>query len=153
MLLQGDPYAKEWTRRPWVSNLYGYYVVHNGFWGDWSDWEYCSTIRDMDSNGIVRGNKVTGFRLRIEGNQGGGDDTALNGIEVYCQTRAVKTITSGHWGDWQRWGFCPEGHYATGAQFRIEGQQGSGDDTAGNSVNLMCSNGGVVGSHGGFWGG
>ncbi|KXZ42973.1 hypothetical protein GPECTOR_108g168 [Gonium pectorale] len=65
-----------------VTNLIGQYTVHNGFWGDWLDWKYCTSIANINQVGsAIRAAKVVGFRLRTEANQGGGDDTALNGIE------------------------------------------------------------------------
>ncbi|KXZ51415.1 hypothetical protein GPECTOR_12g377 [Gonium pectorale] len=151
---KGNRALKDKTRNPTIVNLYSQHTIHNGFWGDWTDWEYCTAISSIDQGGSLRAGKISGFRLRTEGKQGGGDDTALNGIEVYCETtRTQKTITSGFWGGWQNWGWCPSGYYAFGAQMRVEGTQGGGDDTAGNSVNIMCNNGQAIGSHGGFWGG
>ncbi|KXZ42180.1 hypothetical protein GPECTOR_189g292 [Gonium pectorale] len=56
-------------------------TMRSRFWGDWTDWEYCTSITSMDDGGSARGAKILGFHVRIEGRQGWGDDTALNGIE------------------------------------------------------------------------
>lgn len=44
-------------------------------WGSWSGATMCPTRQ-----------YVCGVRLRTEGNQGDGDDTALNDVEIYCCT-------------------------------------------------------------------
>jgi hypothetical protein len=47
----------------------------DGFWGEWSGWQWCPP-----------GSYVGGLNVRIESDQGGGDDTAMNGIRVVCKT-------------------------------------------------------------------
>lgn len=48
-------------------------VVNALFWGDWGNAEYCP-----------QGERAIGFKLKTEGPQGSGDDTALNGIALKC---------------------------------------------------------------------
>ncbi|KAG2485110.1 hypothetical protein HYH03_016097 [Edaphochlamys debaryana] len=126
------------------------YTVANGFWGDWKGWQYCtSAITGQPSY-------ITGLQLRIEPEQGGGDDTALNGINVACSddpsTSTTVLVEGGIWGDWSGMAYCPYGSYAIGANFRLEGDQGGGDDTAGNSVQLYCSDGTILAPHNGYYG-
>lgn len=87
----------------------------------------------------------------MESYQGGGDDTALNGICLYCSDG--KTICSGSngWGSWTRSGTCNEGFL--GANFKVEDQQGGGDDTSANELLLECGTG-LSNTHagGGGWG-
>lgn len=42
-------------------------------WGSWSTWKQCPS-----------GTAVCGLRSRFESSQGGGDDTAMNGLELKC---------------------------------------------------------------------
>ena len=42
-------------------------------WGQWTNWMYCPT--DW---------YVIGMQLKVESKQGNGDDTALNGIKLFC---------------------------------------------------------------------
>ncbi|WP_092147718.1 hypothetical protein [Pseudomonas sp. NFACC44-2] len=44
-----------------------------GLWGDWGAAAYCPQEQ-----------YVWGFRLKSEPDQGSGDDTALNAMQVYC---------------------------------------------------------------------
>lgn len=117
-----------------------------GFWGDWHSVEMCPT-----------GKLAYGFDVRVEGQQGGGDDTALNGIRLTCGLNGIPTseITSGQggWGSWRGIRSCPTGEYLTGARMNIEGKQGSGDDTAADNVAFRCTGGSeLVISHDAMWG-
>jgi hypothetical protein len=47
----------------------------DGFWGDWWGWHECPI-----------GSYVAAINVRIEWDQGGGDDTAMNGIRVRCRS-------------------------------------------------------------------
>lgn len=46
---------------------------NGGPWGSFGRWQFCPNQK-----------KVCGIRLKIEGRQGDGDDTALNDVELYC---------------------------------------------------------------------
>lgn len=47
--------------------------LNGGTWGDWGEYQYCSP-----------GSVVCGMSLRIEPQQGNGDDTAVNDVKFYC---------------------------------------------------------------------
>ena len=44
-------------------------------WGSWKEWKVCPS-----------GEAVFGLKTQIEEGQGSGDDTALNGVAMYCAT-------------------------------------------------------------------
>ena len=62
----------------------------------------------------------------VEEDQGVGDDTALNAVELICydnNDEEVRTISSkrGDFGDWGRGHYCSDGHLLKGVSFRSEG--------------------------------
>lgn len=67
------------------------------------------------------------MRVRFEGRRGRGDDTALNGIHIYCRnyedwSDGVEiTIHDGYWGDWRPWKGEERNYYITGSRVRFEG--------------------------------
>ena len=68
-----------------------------GIWGDWKGMVMCPENQ-----------YVAGFQVRIEPKQGNGDDTAMNGLKLFCRSpngRANYTIKvyEGVWGDWSEW--------------------------------------------------
>jgi hypothetical protein len=42
-------------------------------WGAWKDWSYCPADT-----------AICGIKTKVEASQGGGDDTALNDVELQC---------------------------------------------------------------------
>jgi len=48
------------------------HTVHGGWWGGWHD----KTCADNEY--------VCGIKVRVEGKQGGGDDTGMNGLKMKC---------------------------------------------------------------------
>uniref|UniRef100_A0A8C6UIJ2 Vitelline membrane outer layer protein 1 homolog n=1 Tax=Neogobius melanostomus TaxID=47308 RepID=A0A8C6UIJ2_9GOBI len=70
-----------------------------------------------------------GFSIRVESNQHGGDDTAMNGVRLFCakdESRSLLyTIEShyGYFGDWTAPQYCPTGFSApfSSAWSRIRG--------------------------------
>jgi len=104
--------------------------VDSGHWGDWKTAQ------------TWIGYKTIASKVRIEGKQHGGDDTALNGIEVkIANSQMIQkeiTIENGNWGGWGSWKTpkSTSDYYACGAQLRVEGKQGGGDDTGANGLNL-----------------
>jgi hypothetical protein len=103
------------------------------------------------------GSYVGGYSMRVEPPQGKGDDTALNGLTLNCYDRAGKTAQlvalQGNWGNWGQSANCPTGTYATAFKLKIEGPQGTGDDTGVNSLKFTCSKGHEIeASGGGQWG-
>ncbi len=104
-------------------------------WGAWSPIVFCPP-----------GSYVNGYSMRVEAPQGRGDDTALNAITLYCYNRAGNMVGwirphPGIWGNWGPVANCPVGTYANGFQLKVEGFQGSGDDTGANSLKFRCSDG------------
>ncbi|XDV37956.1 hypothetical protein PO909_007473, partial [Leuciscus waleckii] len=81
------------------------------------------------------------------------DDTALNGIRLYCVDRSKGSSGShdytsiesdvGRWGKWTDIKWCSSG-YLTSFQLRVESSQGDGDDTAANNIKFTCSGGEVL---------
>ncbi|XP_037048432.1 uncharacterized protein LOC119082876 [Bradysia coprophila] len=103
-------------------------------WGDWGGADFCP-----------EGSYVTGFDLKVEGNQGGDDDTALNSVKLICTSLKgifQKDIVSseGGWGEYRGRKYCPNG-LGNGFELRSESSQGGrGDDTAAVDFNLICAN-------------
>lgn len=131
--------------------------IAEGRWGGWGSTPMCSN-----------GRMVCGLMTRIEGGQGGGDDTAMNAIRLTCcnnnpvfgvmNMQVLSTNNENGWGDWGFTEYCPAGSYVRGYQFRMEGSQGGGDDTAGNAIRLICSDPGATSLYSsqsgwGGWGG
>ncbi|CAM4663374.1 unnamed protein product [Leuciscus chuanchicus] len=134
--------------RPYRSEL----TVSNGMsWGSWGPVDMCPS-----------GKFAAGFSLKVETPLVfGGDDTALNGIRLYCvdQSKDSSRYTSiesnvGGWGEWRDKRVCSSG-FLTAFRLKVESSQGSGDDTAANSIDFKCSGGDWVygdGIHWGDWG-
>ncbi|XP_069805615.1 vitelline membrane outer layer protein 1 homolog [Dendropsophus ebraccatus] len=87
-----------------------------------------------------------------------GDDTALNGIMLYCAAPGSTyegnyiTSTYGSWGDaWVGRLWCPVGNLVS-FSLKVEEPQGGGDDTAANSIKMRCSDGAELEAIGGPWG-
>ncbi|PSC67687.1 vitelline membrane outer layer 1-like [Micractinium conductrix] len=93
-------------------------------------------------------------RMKIESPQGLGDDTAVNGIHLACPDGSVLVADNdGSFGALTDWVKCPAsgtGFYA--AATRSESSQGTGDDTAINSVLFSCTSGHWVASSLGWFG-
>ncbi len=105
-----------------------------GPFGQWESLERCPF-----------GQWAVGVSLKIEASQGGGDDTALNGIQLRCGAPtnvASATISSGvgGWGSWTNWIQCDNG-FINRATLRIEPSQGGGDDTGAVDADFYCSSG------------
>jgi aqualysin 1 len=111
------------------------FAASGGAWGTWGNIELCND-----------GEFAYGLRTRIESSQGRGDDTALNTIQLLCrpETSSATPETSiikskeGFWGDWSAWSKCAAGEALVSYELKVEGNQGSGDDTAANAVRMGC---------------
>lgn len=106
-------------------------------WGDWGTYEVCSN-----------GTFAQGFQLKVEESQGcGTDDSALNGIRLYCRKpndflSLAQIISSsvGQYGSWKHVFLCFPG-YITGFGLRVEPElNGLHDNSAANNVRFHCSN-------------
>ncbi|KAK3555428.1 hypothetical protein QTP86_016123 [Hemibagrus guttatus] len=84
----------------------------------------------------------------------GYDDTALNGIALYCSkpigsdgiVGSYATIRSavGSWGSWTQKLFCPTGVLKS-FQLQVQSYQGWAlDDSAANNIRFKCTNGQVL---------
>jgi hypothetical protein len=108
----------------WISS-------YDGIWGDWHSSTSCSGT----------GNLLKGARMRIEGSQGGGDDTAANSVEFSCTKNGTIQAPGGQgWGSWGSWVQCPNDTAVCGLEIKFEGSQGGGDDTGMNGLELECCN-------------
>jgi len=71
------------------------------------------------------GSYIDGVRTRSEPNQGLGDDTGLNGLQIRCRnpnTDYVKAVVvhSGYWGSWGDWYIGGGDFFVNGAEVRFE---------------------------------
>ncbi|KAH3782871.1 vitelline membrane outer layer protein 1-like [Dreissena polymorpha] len=92
---------------------------------------------------------AVGYKLKTEGEQQRGDDTALNGVMLLCENLdgvSGGEITSGVglWGTWFPWTRCRRDvknylEVMVQFNFRAEQDQGGGDDTAGNDIQFRCN--------------
>lgn len=111
-----------------------------GPWGEWRSQEMCP-----------HGTFAFGFAHQVEGKQGSGDDTALNGIRLRCgsypdpgqTTAGLATSGTGIWGDWSEFRSC-EDDFVTAVTMRIEDWQKEGDDTAAVDIQFRCRGGTVL---------
>jgi hypothetical protein len=104
---------------------------YDGLWGTWRSASSCPGL----------GNHLTGVRLRLEGSQGGDDDTAANDLEFACARGGTIHAPGGHaWGSWGSWYYCPNNTAICGLDIKFEGSQSGGDDTAMNGIELACCN-------------
>ncbi|KAM9852755.1 vitelline membrane outer layer protein 1 homolog [Aulostomus maculatus] len=101
---------------------------------------------------------AVGFSVRVEPNQRGLDDTALNGIRLICAKDGNRSFLysveshTGHFGDWSQPQYCPSGVLSS-FQLRVEPHQGLfGDDTAVNNIKFRCSSNPVLEGPGMDWG-
>lgn len=101
-------------------------LPHDGYWGQWREGAYCAP-----------GAFMTHFRLKTEGYQYSGDDSAANSVGFWCSNGVgIEAAGGGSWGKWGPWQASQRGGRICGIKVRIESPQGSGDDTALNDVQI-----------------
>jgi hypothetical protein len=111
--------------------------------GSFGSWQACYQL-------CPAGSFAYGTYLRSEVSQGGGDDSALNAIQLDCYNKTTGAYTGfitsqiGPWGTWGARAVTNPyvvGNPIIGGQMKVEGPQGLGDDTAANAVVLRALNG------------
>jgi hypothetical protein len=96
--------------------------------------------------------------MKVEPSQGKGDDTAVNGIKLYCvdpRGERVANITSsvGPWGSWREGASCRGTAVFNGSAQSFEPHEKDQDDTATNSVRFKCTDGKLIQAGGSMpWG-
>ena len=98
-------------------------IQFTGVWGKWGKEQVCP--------GIYANRFLVQTEPAIRG-----DDTALNSVCIYCKDSHIYCSKKGTWGSWYYSGVC-EGGFTT-ANYRFENPI-DGDDTAGNTLELLCS--------------
>lgn len=139
-----EPVEATACNKPYPSGDY-IWETDSGKWSDWGEWG------EMEE--CPMGSLAYAYSMKVEQNQGSGDDTAVNGIKLYCRDRCgidVATITSTvqQWGTWGDKSAClpsieqaTDGMWLQSTSKIRESDQGSGDDTAVDSVKFKCSDG------------
>uniref|UniRef100_A0A8C7DY41 Vitelline membrane outer layer protein 1 homolog n=1 Tax=Naja naja TaxID=35670 RepID=A0A8C7DY41_NAJNA len=113
-------------------------VLNGGSWGEWGPASFCS-------HGFAHG-----FSLKVK-HYFSDDDTALNGIRLYCTDGTTIESKVGPWGTWTKRQYCLTG-YLVSFSLRVEPNQQGGDDTAANNIQFTCSNGAGLIGFGLSWG-
>ncbi|XP_048022415.1 vitelline membrane outer layer protein 1-like [Megalobrama amblycephala] len=132
--------------RSFVSTL----TVTNGLEGGlWGQREFCPS-----------GTYAAGFSLKVEERRFL-DNTALNGIRLYCVSQTKDLLDSnedtsvqsdvGSWGEWTEVKWCPSG-FLTAFQLRVESSHEFKDNTAANNIRFNCSQGSFLQGDGTDWG-
>ena len=67
------------------------------------------------------------------------DFIMFSAIMSLCNSQVLKSPLITNWGQWTTWSSCPSNQFAIGMQLKVEGDQGSGDDTALNGIRLLCA--------------
>ncbi|XP_067232584.1 vitelline membrane outer layer protein 1-like [Chanodichthys erythropterus] len=122
-----------------TGNFVSLLTVTNGLEGGlWGQRELCPS-----------GTYAAGFSLKVE-KPHVSDNTALNGIRLYCVSQTKDLLDSnedtfvqsdvGSWGEWTDAKWCPSG-FLTAFQLRVQSAQKLQDNTAANNIRFKCSQG------------
>ncbi|XP_074840623.1 vitelline membrane outer layer protein 1 homolog [Carettochelys insculpta] len=142
--------GKEISANGTFANRYYYNAINVSNGGPWGTW----TWLDMCPEHYY----AMGFSIKVEEYGGASDDTALNGIRLFCikinsSSSTVYTVESdsGKFGQWSGITWCPTG-FLISFQLRVERPQGIADDTSANNVKFRCSSGAIIERTGGSFG-
>jgi len=108
-------------------------LIHAGLWGTWRGIKMCP------ENHYVDGAQV---RFEDRGFLGLGDNTALNGLRIHCQSWPDSTSTlwvtvwGGNWGSWKS-EITRSDKFVKLAKVCFQDSQGRGDDTAWNGLKFL----------------
>ncbi|NXA56288.1 VMO1 protein, partial [Nothocercus julius] len=155
LLLAGLTSAATGGQDPdWGSRAASVITVSNGGpWGDWAWPEMCP-----------EGSYATGVSFKVEPPQGAaGDDTALNGVRLFCSppaaggTSSAVESQSGRWGRWSEPHWCPHRGHLVGFALRVQAPQHRllSDEVAATNARFTCSDQHVLqgpGTERGEWG-
>jgi hypothetical protein len=106
--------------------------LEEGPFGSWSDMKMCP-----------RDTYIGRLQIRFEGEQGGGDDTAMNGLAIRCVDKNWKhvediVVSYGHWGHWRDWvGY--HGMFVKQVRVRNEAYRWGSDSTGLNGIQIIVS--------------
>ncbi|KAM3837613.1 vitelline membrane outer layer protein 1-like [Vipera latastei] len=132
---------------PWDSETRKYEAIlkvpNGGRWGTWGEIILCPT------------GHVNGFALKVEPYQGGRnheDDTALNGIRLFCNDKKFISSVVGRWGAWSDIKYCRGHSKLVAFSLRVERPRGPSDDTAANNIQFKCSNNEILVGNSHEWG-
>jgi hypothetical protein len=113
-----------------AGNWVYWFTPHDGHWGDVGQRADCP-----------KGTYATAFMLKVEPPQGKGDDTGANSVKFTCSNGSViEASGGGAWGSWtSSWvtdpsSWNPANSAICGVMAKVEGWQGTGDDTALNDL-------------------
>merc|ERR1712168_558436 len=104
-----------------------------GRWGNWGPKEYCPWNSYAD-----------GFLLKSQHNQGARDDTALNGIGLFCSRGGSINSATQKWGRWSESKYC-QGSKNPIVGFDIKIDTVRHDETGANLVDMYCKDGTMLG--------
>ncbi|XP_075010102.1 vitelline membrane outer layer protein 1 homolog [Calonectris borealis] len=125
-------------------------VSNGGPWGDWAWPEMCP-----------KGSYASGVSFKVEVPQGVmEDDTALNGIRLYCSRGGdpsggyTAESQSGRWGHWSEARWCPHQGHLVGFELQVQAPQRRllSDEVAATSARFACSDGHILEGPGSAWG-
>ncbi|MEB3234776.1 MAG: trypsin-like peptidase domain-containing protein [Cyanobacteriota bacterium] len=101
--------------------------------------DYQKGFSQQASKKCPAGEWITAFALKVESNQGAGDDTAGNSAKIRCSGgQELEASNAVHWGDsrWGPWQASPvPNSYVCGARSKVE-RSGQRDNTALNDIEL-----------------
>jgi hypothetical protein len=138
--------TKRFLLTPFIFKATNYYIGSDRIYdfGFWDAVSKCPT-----------GKFAVGFQLTSQASCGSCDDTALNRLKLSCEDGSIiqSPASSVPIPGTQRANLtCATGSYLVGFRFRQERMQGTSDDTSGNNIDMLCSNGKTLSGNGESWG-